>query len=130
MKKTFFFLPFPGFSAMINLHFGETHFCDILLRNLSPHIGDSRLFQPGYQELRKYGLEYCFLCSNGALFDGQGRITPDMLTWLPESGVLKMKGRKGKEIRLELVRDAIFLAAGLEDRKEKNGSLNTCRTIS
>ena len=54
---------------------------------------------------------------NGALFDGQGRITPDMLTWLPESGVLKMKGRKGKEIRLELVRDAIFLAAELEDRK-------------
>lgn len=47
------------------------------------------------EQIRKKHI-FCDLI-NGALFDGKGRITPDMLTWLPESGVLKLKGKKGKK---------------------------------
>lgn len=67
------------------------------------------------EQIRKKHI-FCDLI-NGALFDGKGRITPDMLTWLPESGVLKLKGKKGKEIRLEQVRDSTFLATMLEEQE-------------
>lgn len=60
------------------------------------------------EQLRKKHIFCDFI--NGTLFHGLGHITPDMLTWLPESGVLKLKGQKGKEIRLDHVKDSVFLA--------------------
>lgn len=47
---------------------------------------------------------------NGTLFHGQNRLKPEMLSYLPESSVLKLEGKHGKTVRLDYVRDAIFLA--------------------
>lgn len=44
------------------------------------------------------------------MFRGRSRLKPEMLTWLPESGVLKLKGKRGRTIRLEQVRDVAYLA--------------------
>ena len=60
------------------------------------------------EQLRKKHI-FCDLI-NGTIFRGWSRLKPEMLTWLPESSVLKLKGKRGRSIRLEQVRDVAYLA--------------------
>ena len=48
---------------------------------------------------------------NGASFAGEQKLTPDMLSRLPEGTVLEPEGEKGESVRFERIRDAIFEAA-------------------
>lgn len=60
------------------------------------------------EQMRKKHI-FCDLV-NGTMFRGWKRLKPEMLTWLPESGVLKLKGKRGRAMRLEQVRDVAYLA--------------------